>query len=292
MKKTIKENSFLMILLNSLGASRLAWACRRLHCPVPKSSLVLEVGSGGSPYFRSNVLIDAYENTRERHWVSLTADRPTIIGNGENLPFKDKAFDFVIASHVLEHSSDPERFLKELQRVSWAGYIETPDAFMERINPYWDHRLEVTIKDNELLIKKKKDWIQDFEIVELYENHAKKLFTKKIIPMNPFLFHVRFYWKNKIPFKIINSEVDACWIPPNYTSNNNLFSIRAMIGKIGLNLARKIFSQKKRNSNINLAELMKCIKCDGHFTRSENRLVCKNCHMSYVNDFGIFKPDL
>ena len=122
-----------MRLSKRLGLTRVAWALRRLHCPVAAEALVLEVGSGGNPYARANVLLDAYEVTGQRHWVPLVSDRPTILGFVESLPFKDKAFDFVIASHVLEHSSEPERFLAELQRVAKAGYIEVPDAFMERI---------------------------------------------------------------------------------------------------------------------------------------------------------------
>jgi len=106
---------------------------------VAPEALVLEVGSGGNPYARANVLLDAYEVTRQRHWVPLKTDRPTVLGFVEHLPFKDKAFDFVIASHVLEHSADPDRFLSELQRVGRGGYIEVPDAFMERIIPYRDH---------------------------------------------------------------------------------------------------------------------------------------------------------
>jgi ubiquinone/menaquinone biosynthesis C-methylase UbiE len=69
------------------------------------------------------VLLDAYESTPERIEHGLTKDRPLVMGLAENLPFKDKSFDFVIASHVLEHSSDPERFLKELSRVAKGGYI-------------------------------------------------------------------------------------------------------------------------------------------------------------------------
>lgn len=99
--------------------------------------------------------MDAYEETRERHWATLFHDRPTVLSFGENLPFKDKSFDYVISAHVLEHSPYPENFLAELQRVSRAGYIETPDAFMERINPYKDHRLEVTLRDSGLVMRKK-----------------------------------------------------------------------------------------------------------------------------------------
>ena len=63
MNYKLPEHSKLMRTLLVMGKVKLAWACRRLHCPVPASALVLEVGSGGSPYFRANVLIDAYAET-------------------------------------------------------------------------------------------------------------------------------------------------------------------------------------------------------------------------------------
>ena len=112
--------------------NKIKWSLRRIALGIPSDALVLEVGSGGNPYPRSNVLLDAYEETRERHWDALIHDRPTVLSFGENLPFKDNAFNYVIAAHVLEHTPHPEKFLAELQRVARAGFIETPDAFMER----------------------------------------------------------------------------------------------------------------------------------------------------------------
>jgi len=76
------ENSRIMRLFTSIGFESVAWAFRRFHSPVPRDALVLEVGSGGNPYPRSNVLLDAYESTRERHWAPLTSDRPTVLYSG------------------------------------------------------------------------------------------------------------------------------------------------------------------------------------------------------------------
>lgn len=157
-----------MSLLRQAGLGSTAWAMRRFHTPVDKNALVLEVGSGGNPYPRANVLLDAYEATRERHWAPLATDRPTVLGFVENLPFQDQTFDFVIAAHVLEHSADPVRFIAELQRVARAGYIEVPDAFLERINPYRDHRLEITCREHKLLVRKKSAWRPEPEVVDLY----------------------------------------------------------------------------------------------------------------------------
>lgn len=284
----MKQYSFLMRFFLTLGMVKLAWACRRLYCPVPKDALVLEVGSGGSPYFRANVLIDAYESTRERHWVPFVKDRPSVVGLGENLPFKDKVFDFVIASHVLEHSSDPESFLKELQRVAKAGYIETPSAFMERINPYWDHRSEVDNNNGLLEIKKKPSWKVDNELVQLYERYAKEVIAKDTIPSNPFNFHTRFYWEGSVPYRIINPEIDSTWKPPIFTETTSASnSFRGIVGRLGLYWARQIFSQKKRNKNIKLEEIMRCSSCkSGCIFFVKGYATCSACNKKYNLSFG------
>ncbi len=283
MNNKLPEHSRLMRSLLAIGKVKLAWACRRLHCPVPQSALVLEVGSGGSPYFRANVLIDAYAQTRERHWAPFITDRPSVLGLGEALPFRDKSFDFVIASHVLEHSADPEKFLRELQRVAKAGYIETPDAFMERINPYWDHRSEVTVRHGVLEVRKKPAWLPDPELMELYEERAKTLIAGSVIPCNPFTFHTRFYWTDQLPFRIVNPEVDASWTPPEMKQTTQMQrSLRAKFGRMGLAMARALLSQKQRNSRIQLAALLQCPTCKSTELKfSDSAVVCTGCGRHY-----------
>lgn len=285
--KTLLAESFAMRLARRLGMEKLAWALRRLHCPVPKDALVLEVGSGGSPYARANVLLDAYEVTRERHWAPLIADRPTVLGFVENLPFRDGAFDFVIASHVLEHSPDPERFISELQRVARAGYIETPDAFMERVNPYHDHRLEVTVRKNGLIIRKKSDWCVDKDLVELYESRAKPWVAGESIPRHPFDFHVRYYWSDHIDHEILNPGVDATWTPPEMPIVSQPAS--GGMRKHLLGALRSLFSQTTRNKRIDLISLMRCPVCKGDNLRREDAaLVCAGCGSIHpVRDGGI-----
>lgn len=41
-----------------------------------------------------------------------------VVANGDNLPFADKSFDFVVSSHVIEHFFDPIKAIKEWVRVA------------------------------------------------------------------------------------------------------------------------------------------------------------------------------
>ncbi len=43
--------------------------------------------------------------------------RPTVVADARNLPFRASAFDGVHLSHILEHVIDPEKILKEVNRV-------------------------------------------------------------------------------------------------------------------------------------------------------------------------------
>jgi uncharacterized protein YbaR (Trm112 family) len=278
----VNDKSILMQLCLCLGFERLAWSLRRLYCPVDSTALVLEVGSGGNPYFRSNVLLDAYEVTQQRHWAPLVTDRPTVLGTVERLPFRDQTFDFVIASHVLEHSADPGAFLAELQRVAKAGYIEVPDAFMERLNPYRDHRLEITLRDATLVIRKKASWQADPELVELYESRAKRHVAGETIPRHPFDFHLRYYWQGKIAAQILNPHVDAAWEASASSQGSVAKGFRARMNSLVLWLARLVFSQNRRNRALRLDGLLACPQCRSSHLQVDRALIrCAGCSAEY-----------
>jgi uncharacterized protein YbaR (Trm112 family)/SAM-dependent methyltransferase len=288
---TGREESSAMRFLRSLGFERVAWSLRRLHCPVAKDALVLEVGSGGKPYPRADVLLDAYENSRERNWAPLIADRPTVLGFVEQLPFRDKVFDFVIASHVLEHSRDPEQFIAELQRVAKAGYIEVPDAFFERINPLLDHHLEITQRDGRLMIRKKAAPVVDHNLVELYEDRAKAYVTTELFVGHPFAFHVRYYWQGNINYVVVNPEVDATWVAqvedaPAFATSLLGSSLRHRVQGAVLKLIQKISGGRRRD--IDLKKLLRCPACTNEELVSKPEQVhCGKCNRTYPVRKGV-----
>jgi len=269
----------------ALGSEKLAWSLRRLHCPVDRRALVLEVGSGGNPYARANVLLDAYPDTRERHWVPLTVDRPFVFGFLERLPFKDKSFDFVIASHVVEHSAAPDRALAELQRVARGGYIEVPDAFMERLNPYKDHRSEITVRGGRLIVRKKQDWVVDPVLHELYGDRAHVYIARETIPSRPFAFHVRYYWSDRIDFDLVNPDVDASWEAPVDATPAPAY--RAGMRDVVRKVLRSAMSQGARNRAIDLAALLACPDCRAGVERRGDSYVCHGCGAAFPDRHGL-----
>ncbi len=116
---------------------------RRIAIPVTSSSLVLDVGSGDKPHWRADVLVDRFpeaEHAIQRSGSeSARTPRPLFDADVTDMPFADKVFDYVICSHLLEHVLDPGAAIREMVRVSKAGYIEVPRAASAKIIDFPSH---------------------------------------------------------------------------------------------------------------------------------------------------------
>ena len=184
--------------------------------PIPRGARVLEVGSGDSPSPRADVLLDLTLSNRERAGGRTVVDRPFLIGEVERLPFRDKAFDYAIAFHVLEHSPEPDRFLSELQRVASAGYIETPSFWAECVQPMRMHRLQVGVEFDRdgplLLIRKKTTPLPDPELAHAFDVKLKTTPSLRALP--PDAWVSRYHWKDRIRWRVINPDTDVSWELP------------------------------------------------------------------------------
>ena len=59
-------------------------------------------------------------------------DGEFLLGNGESMPFRDEALDYVVLSHVLAHVEHLDKFLLEIERVLKPGGL----AFILQSNRY------------------------------------------------------------------------------------------------------------------------------------------------------------
>jgi len=178
---------------------------------------ILDIGCGYNANKFAKVICDVQDlsnHYQDKKFIRLTEKK---------LPFKDKEFDFVVASHVMEHVEDIDFFIKELERVSKKGYIELPTMF----------------EDN-LVFENKKDhlWHMDFDDVE-----NKLLISKKVLYFEPVLtvstikrlndvfrtsLVLELFWEDIIDYKINKDE------------KNNFKKISV------LNLLKKYFSKRLR----------------------------------------------
>jgi len=270
-------------MLGSWSLNRIAWSLRKISLPIKRSDLVLDVGSGSTPHPAADVLLERYLDPKHRY-SAMVIDRPTVLADACKMPFRDKAFDFVIAFHVLEHVSDPASFLKELQRVGKAGYIETPNAIFERLIPYDVHLLEIMNVNDRLLINKKVSARPDnfLNELELIKRSPK---WNRFFNGNPNLFHVRYFWKGEINFEILNPNVSSKWFveprTPKLEVHGFVRNTRSNgVRSAGLAAIRKWHRLTKRKLT-NLSKLLVCPECHGSLAISEEVASCNFCCTSY-----------
>ncbi|MBV8534474.1 MAG: methyltransferase domain-containing protein [Alphaproteobacteria bacterium] len=90
----------------------------------------------GGPYDAAGPAIDPHTRRRSMPGTWTEADICAT-----PWPYPDKYFDFSFCSHVLEDVRDPLAVLREISRVSRAGYIETPSRARESFVPAGHPRL-------------------------------------------------------------------------------------------------------------------------------------------------------
>jgi ubiquinone/menaquinone biosynthesis C-methylase UbiE len=115
---------------------------------------VLDIGSGTYPFRYSTVLVDRFpERTVHRRDDLVTNGKPLVLADISTLPFRDKYFDFVYCSHVLEHVEDPIKACAEIVRVGRRGYIETPTLAKDMLFAWADgmHKWQVVAIANTLV---------------------------------------------------------------------------------------------------------------------------------------------
>ena len=178
---------------------------------------ILDIGCGYNANKFAKVICDIQDlsnHYQDKKFIRLTEKK---------LPFKDKEFDFVVASHVMEHVEDVEFFIKEIERVSKKGYIELPTK----------------LEDN-LVFENKKDhlWHMDFDDVE-----SKLLISKKVQYFEPVLTVGTIKKLNEI-FRT-SLVLELIWEESiNYTINRDIEDIFKRISV--LNLLKKYFSKRLR----------------------------------------------
>ncbi|MDB2320695.1 hypothetical protein N9V26_01390 [Amylibacter sp.] len=73
--------------------TQIRWALRRLMLDIKTSAKVIEIGSGGNPTPKLDILVEAYLQGEHQSSKDVIVDRPTFVMTAEDLRFRDKAFD-------------------------------------------------------------------------------------------------------------------------------------------------------------------------------------------------------
>lgn len=190
---------------------------------------VLEIGPGNTPFYRSDVYLEkAFSKedlfrqsgrTKKREFK-----RKVVTYSGGRFPFDDYEFDYVIASHVLEHIpfEGVEEFIAEIERVSNRGYIEVPlysyelakdiDVHELMIGICTSNGLEVRICDKKSCSKTAKYQL----IRKLFKSAGGDLLREA-----PWYFVQGFEWEDRINYKLVESLEEL--IPEDPMTQLNYF---------------------------------------------------------------------
>ena len=178
---------------------------------------ILDIGCGYSANEFANTICDVQDLSKfyeGKNFVKLEK---------KQLPFDDNQFDFVIASHVLEHVEDYKFFINELERVSNKGYIELPTklednlVFENKKDHLW--HMDFNDVDSKLTISKKLQFVEPVLTVSMAHKLRKNFKSSFILEL---------YWENKIDYDFTDDDL-----------NYDKFSL--------ITLFRKFFSKKIRS---------------------------------------------
>ena len=155
---------------------------------------VLDIGCGYTANKNATVIADVQDLSNfylNKTFVKIT---------DKKLPFKDGEFDFVIASHVIEHVEDFSFFIKELERVAKKGYIELPTRLGDNLvfENKSDHIWWFIFDDqkNKLVGSKRNQLLDPFMSVatsKIIDNYFRESMVLEL------------YWEEKIDYVIDDS---------------------------------------------------------------------------------------
>ncbi len=182
---------------------------------------ILDIGCGYTAHKNATVICDIQDLSsfyKDRNFTKLT---------DKTLPFKDKEFDFVIASHVIEHVEEVDFFIKELERVSTKGYIELPTilednlVFENKKDHLW--HMEFDDDNNQLVISKKIQFLEPVLTVSSSKKFS-KYFRQSLV--------LELFWEKSIEFNIVEKNIQ------NYEKILRSTLVRKFLSKLLRNLIR------------------------------------------------------
>jgi ubiquinone/menaquinone biosynthesis C-methylase UbiE len=159
---------------------------------------ILDIGCGyGANKYATTIsdIMDLSDHYKDKSFIKITEKK---------LPFKDKEFDFVIASHVAEHVEDISYFLNELSRVGKKGYIEVPTRLEDNLvfENKKAHIWHLVFDDvnNQINISKKQQYFEPVLTVGTIKK-LNEYFRESLV--------IELSWEDSIKFNMVEDNLKA-----------------------------------------------------------------------------------
>lgn len=180
---------------------------------------VLDVGSGHWPFLKAAACVDLYlDDSTNQRTASLEKTRKLVCADGCELPFRDGTFDYCIAVNVAEHVVSPDKFCREIMRVSRAGYLETPSKLQEILTSTKDevfqsaHLWYVYLVRNVLIFEKirKHAPFGNFFRDLFFSDSLRPKFLEAVYKSRD-LFWTRLQWRGEFEFRVVEDPDFDCY---------------------------------------------------------------------------------
>lgn len=260
---------------------------RRVQIDVGPTDIVLDVGSGDKPHWRANVLLENYPSAsfawQRSEGGAAVVDRWMVVGDAQDMPFRDKVFDYAICSHLLEHVEYPDQAISELQRVAKRGYIEVPFEGAQKLHDFSSHLWYVHSEDGKLVFTAKQSTAFDSYIECLmhtmvgsgtWARFQNRYFDECIVTK---------YWEDQIPYEIRGKlmeqierqEVVAC---SEHGIGSEYSILRRKVRALFFSVVRLAYRNKASRVKLDIASLLRCRNCNSEeFTSVSGGYVCCSC---------------
>ena len=273
--------------------------------------LTREIGGGHNPSPNADVVVDKYLFDNTERGGELRIICPTVIADGERLPFRDKAFSRTIGRQVMEHMDDIGRFFEEMMRVSSGGTLASP-SYLRELAFWWPyHRWLITKRGNELLCAPKTHQRPIAGLLFHYLGAHNRHFKKFVRSLPTGFLHVHYEWKDRINYRIVD-QVEL----PDFSTHE---SIDAYMKEISANSSNAPYGMLKRwilrwcptaalrtidwgrkkyydlrrarlRQDIDIDDLLVCPACRQDVRHEQEEYRCLQCGNSYpiVNGIPVF----
>ncbi len=237
-----------------------------LHTAAPPATgFVLDVGAGHAPNPRADLVVDKYVSDNFERNTDLSFAKPLVVGDGQALPFADGTFAYVIASHVLEHATEPEVFAAELSRVAAAGWVQVPSRESELSFGWPFHPWLIDLAADETLVFHARGG-QEAPIGKVFHEAAHESYLFRLwMASNRSLWYHSVHWRDALRVE-----------------DRGAGSTAAAIASFDVEESQAILRRSvARGPDGALRAALRCPVDRGTLSESGERMTCADCGRSY-----------
>lgn len=238
-----------------------------------KHQRILEIGPGGLPHRASSVWLDydfdEAERERQAGGAAAASGKPCVYYHGQRFPFRDQAFDYIIASHVIEHVPWAElpAFIAEMQRVAPAGYIELPRWPYECMFDFAPHVSTGDVQAGKLVMYRKPEQLPDLAalrgILAAYPAMQHFLGAQKEV------FFCGLEWRDSIAYELIEEypangseqAVQERFAAELSRIQANPHQTAGPLARLAARIARRVLPDRLSRPGLSLPELRELMEC-------------------------------